>query len=95
MHETVELLHQEWLEAKDLGFAALKSKLSAQNIPTKPQRQAEVIKLDGLPPSGIFHTVYKFHLSHFSYGCTRPIFKPAKVENEKLRFSCNAAIALP
>jgi RNA polymerase sigma-70 factor (ECF subfamily) len=23
-----------------------------------------------------------------------PIFKPAKVENEKLRFSCNAAIAL-
>jgi RNA polymerase sigma-70 factor (ECF subfamily) len=25
----------------------------------------------------------------------RPIFKPAKVENEKLRFSCNAAIALP
>jgi RNA polymerase sigma-70 factor (ECF subfamily) len=25
----------------------------------------------------------------------RPIFKPAKVENEKLRFSCNAAIVLP
>jgi RNA polymerase sigma-70 factor (ECF subfamily) len=25
----------------------------------------------------------------------RPIFKPAKVENEKLRFSCNAAIAPP
>ena len=24
----------------------------------------------------------------------RPIFKPAKVENEKLRFSCNAAVAL-
>jgi RNA polymerase sigma-70 factor (ECF subfamily) len=25
----------------------------------------------------------------------RPIFKPAKVEKEKPRFSCNAAIALP
>jgi RNA polymerase sigma-70 factor (ECF subfamily) len=25
----------------------------------------------------------------------RPIFKPAKVQNEKLGFSCNAAIALP
>jgi RNA polymerase sigma-70 factor (ECF subfamily) len=25
----------------------------------------------------------------------RPLFKPIKVDNEKLRFSCNAAIALP
>ena len=25
----------------------------------------------------------------------RPLFKPVKVDNEKLRFSCNAAIALP
>ncbi len=51
---------------------------------------AEILNLSiGIVMSRLFYGRKKLQ------SILRPLFKPVKVDNEKLRFSCNAAIALP